>query len=169
MRYSLLLLLLIVVITGRLNAQIDQEFWFAPPDLTQGTQGEINSGNYRDRPIQLVVSTINEPAQVTIWQPANLSFTPIVINLAATATQSVFLTQWINQIETRFPDSVMNTGMLIRSTAPITAYYELGAASNRDIISLKGKNSLGTFFYTPFQTLFQNDPTLGGSSYLPHS
>jgi len=163
MRYSLLLLLLLSVITGRLNAQIDQEFWFAPPDLTQGTPSEA----FRDRPVQMVVSTINEPAQVTIWQPANLSFAPIVLTLGATATQSVNLTAWINQIETRIPDSVLNTGILIRSTAPITAYYELGAAANRDIMALKGKNANGTLFYTAFQTIYENDQSLGGTAYVP--
>jgi len=148
-------------------SQIDQEFWFGAPDLTQGTQGEINGGAFRDRPIQLVLSTLVDPAQITIWQPANLSFQPIVVNLGPSSTQSVNLTQWLSQIETRFVDSVMSTGVLVRSTAPITAYYELGAAANRDIIALKGKNANGTLFYTPFQTLWENDQSLGGNSYIP--
>ncbi len=164
---SILTTVLLSVVCFTANAQIDQEFWFAPPDLTQGTQGEINGGAFRDRPIQLVISTLVDPAQVTIWQPANLSFQPIVVNLAASATQTVNLTQWINQIETRFVDSVMNTGILVRSTAPVTAYYELGAAANRDLIALKGKNATGTLFYTPFQTLWENARTLGGSPYIP--
>lgn len=157
----------LIVFTPKLNAQIDQEFWFGPPDLTQGTQGEINGNAFRDRPIQLVVSTLTDPAQITIWQPANLSFAPIVVNLAANSTQSVNLTAFINQIETRFVDSVMNTGVLVRSTAPITAYYELGAAANRDLVALKGKNANGTLFFTPFQTLWENARTLGGSPYIP--
>ena len=136
MRYSLIIASIITFFSFQLSAQIDQEFWFAAPDLTQGTQGEINGNGYRDRPIQVVLSTLVDPAQVTIWQPANLSFAPIVVNLAAGATQSVNLTNWLNQIETREIDSVMNTGILIRATAPITAYYELGAAANRDLIAL---------------------------------
>ena len=164
---SILTTVLLSVICFTANSQIDQEFWFAPPDLTQGTQSEINGGAFRDRPIQLVISTLVDPAQVTIWQPANLSFQPIVINIAASATQTVNLTQWINQIETRFVDSVMNTGILVRATAPVTAYYELGAAANRDLIALKGKNATGTLFYTPFQTLWENARTLGGSPYIP--
>ena len=167
MRNSLLTFFLSLIFISATKAQIDQEFWFAAPDLTQGTQSEINGGAFRDRPVQLVVSTLVDPAQVTIWQPANLSFQPIVINLAASSTQTVNLTAWINQIETRFVDSVMNTGILVRSTAPITAYYELGAAANRDIIALKGKNANGKLFYTPFQTLWENARTLGGSPYIP--
>jgi gliding motility-associated-like protein len=167
MRYSLLIIAFIALLGFKLSAQIDQEFWFAPPDLTQGTQGEINGNAYRDRPIQVVVSSINEPAQVTLWQPGNLSFLPITVNLAATATQTINLTPWINQIETRYVDSVMNTGILIRSTAPITAYYELGATANRDLIALKGKNANGLKFYTPFQTLWENDQSLNGSPYIP--
>ena len=45
----------------QLSAQIDKEFWFAAPDLTQGTQGEINGNSYRDRPIQVVLSTLVKP------------------------------------------------------------------------------------------------------------
>lgn len=151
-----------------LSAQIDQEFWFAPPDLTQGTQGEINGGAFRDRPIRVVISTLTDAAQVTILQPANLiGFPAIVVNLAANSTQTVNLTSFIDQIETRTPDSVMNTGILVRSTAPITAYYELGAANNKDIIALKGKNANGTLFFTPFQTFWENARTLGGSPYIP--
>jgi hypothetical protein len=157
----------VILFSSLAHAQIDQEFWFAPPDLIMGNQSEINGGSFRDRPILLVLSSINEPAQVKIWQPANLSFAPITVNLGASDTRSVNLTQWINQIETRIPDSIMNTGILIRSTAPITAYYELGAANNRDIIALKGKNANGTFFYTPFQSLWENARTLGGSPYIP--
>jgi gliding motility-associated-like protein len=167
MRYYLLIIAIFAFVGKNLNAQIDQEFWFAPPDLTQGTQGEINGNSFRDRPIQVVVSSINEPAQVTLWQPGNLSFIPITVNLGAAATQTINLTPWINQIETRFVDSVMNTGILIRSTAPITAYYELGAAANRDLVALKGKNANGLKFYTPFQTLWENDISLGGSPYIP--
>ena len=140
MRYSLLVVLFISIFFSQASAQIDQEFWFGAPDLTQGTQGEINGNAFRDRPIQVVISTLTDPAQITIWQPANLSFAPIVVNLGPSSTQTVNLTAWLNQIETREIDSVMNTGILIRSTAPITAYYELGAAANRDLIALKGKN-----------------------------
>lgn len=167
MRYLLLIVTFVSLFSFKSTAQIDQEFWFAAPDLTQGTQGEINGNAFRDRPIQVVLSTLVDPAQVTIWQPANLSFAPIVVNLAAGATQSVNLTTWLNQIETREIDSVMNTGILIRSTSPITAYYELGAAANRDLIALKGKNANGTLFYTPFQTEWENDQSLGGNLYIP--
>jgi len=167
MRYSLLVFIFVSVFCLQSKAQIDQEFWFGAPDLTQGTQGEINGNAFRDRPIQVVVSTLTDPAQITLWQPANLSFAPIVVNLAASSTQTINLTNWLNQIETREVDSVMNTGILIRSTAPITAYYELGAAANRDLIALKGKNANGTLFYTPFQTEWENDQSLGGSPYIP--
>lgn len=167
MRNILILILGSLLFSAKVRAQIDTEFWFAAPDLIMGSQNEINAGSYRDRPIMLVLSSINEPAQVKIWQPANLSFTPIVVNLAATATVSVNLTPWLAQIETSIPDSIMNTGVLIRSTAPITAYYELGATNNRDIIALKGKNANGTLFYTPFQTLWENARTLGGIPYIP--
>ena len=77
MRNSLIIASIISFFSFQLSAQIDQEFWFAAPDLTQGTQGEINGNAFRDRPIQVVLSTLVDPAQVTIWQPATLSFAPI--------------------------------------------------------------------------------------------
>jgi len=78
----------VLFLSSNVSAQIDQEFWFAPPDLTQGTQGEINGGSFRDRPIRVVISTLTDAAQVTILQPANLiGFPAITVNLAANSTQ----------------------------------------------------------------------------------
>ncbi|HOK87075.1 MAG TPA: hypothetical protein PLF12_12060, partial [Tenuifilum sp.] len=43
-------------------------------------------------------------------------------------------------------------GILITSTNPITAYWEVSRQNNKDIWALKGRNALGTDFYAPFQT-----------------
>jgi len=48
-------------------------------------------------------------------------------------------------------------GILITSTNPITAYWEVSRQNNKDIWALKGRNALGTDFYTPFQTHGAND------------
>ena len=43
-------------------------------------------------------------------------------------------------------------GIHITATNPITGYWEISRQNNKEIWALKGKNGLGTDFYTPFQT-----------------
>lgn len=161
MKYSLLLLLLTFPFLSQ--AQIDTEFWFGAPDLTKGTAFESR----RDSTVFIVVATLNEPSIVTISQPANLDFEPIVVNLAANSVSQVNLGHFLSLIETKPANTVLNTGLLIRATKPITAYYEVRSANNTDLWSLKGKNSLGLKFYVPFQTEYQNNQSLGANAYIP--
>lgn len=158
-----LLLLFATAISLNCTAQIDTEFWFGAPDLSKGTLTEAR----RDSSVYMVVSTLNEAAVVTILLPANLDFIPITVNLAANATQTVNLGNYLSLIETKPANTVVNTGILVRSTKPITAYYEIRGLANSDIFSLKGKNALGKKFYTPFQTEYQNNQSLGGQNYVP--
>jgi len=155
---------LAIVLTFALNqvqSQIDTEFWFAAPDVTAG-----GSGPFRDRPIFLVISTLDEPAAVVVLQPADLSFAPILENIPANSTRQINLTTLLDRIETRPVNTVRTTGLLIRSSAPVTAYYEIRSPNNTDILTLKGRNANGTLFYTPFQTLWRNDNGEGGSEGL---
>ena len=159
---------LIALLPFTADAQIDTEFWFGAPDLTMGTPSEILSGNRRDSTVVVVFTSFNEATQIQILQPANLSFAPIIIDLPANSTASRDLGEFLSLIETKPANEILNTGLLIRSTRPITAYYEIDSeGSNTDIFSLKGKNSLGTKFYTPFQTIYQNNQTLGTGIYIP--
>jgi gliding motility-associated-like protein len=149
------LLLLIALLISKLGfSQTDKEFWFVAPEV---------SGTHADRPIWIRMSTTNIAATVTIDQPANPGFTPIVVNIPANTTTSVDLTTWIDQIENGQPaaNTTENKGLHLSSTQNITAYYEvLGTVGpnvlNSDIFVLKGKNALGTRFYTPFQNLLGN-------------
>ncbi|NEN25458.1 T9SS type B sorting domain-containing protein [Cryomorpha ignava] len=161
MKYSLFLLLLIAPFLSQ--AQIDTEFWFGAPDLTKGTGSEPR----RDSTVYIVVSTLNEPSTVIISQPANLDFEPITVSLAANSVQQINLGTFLSLIETKPANSVLNTGLLIRATKPITAYYEVRSQNNTDLWSLKGKNSLGLKFYVPFQTEYQNNQSLNGNPYIP--
>jgi len=161
MKKNLITLIVSMVTAFTLNAQIDTEFWFAAPDVTAG-----GSGPFRDRPVYLVISTLNEPAAVVILQPADLGFAPILQNIPANSTQQINLTPFLDLIETRPANTVRTTGLLIRSSAPISAYYELRSPNNTDIFSLKGKNANGQLFYTPFQTLWRNDNGEGGGEGL---
>lgn len=140
-------------------AQIDTEFWFAPPEAT--------SSQTRDRPIFLVFATLDEPATIQIWKPSDLSFQPIILNAAANSVAQVNLTPFIELLETKPHNTVLNTGLLIRSTAPITAYYDIRATNNSDIFALKGSNANGTKFFIPFQTHWQNALVNGSFVYNP--
>ena len=160
---SLLTFFLFFLGIQKSNAQFDTEFWFAPPELGQS----INEGSPRDRPIQLVVSTLNKAATVTVSQPADLTFTPITVNISANSTQIINLTPFIDRLESKPHNTVLKTGLFIQSTASISAYYEIKSVNNTDLFALKGANANGKLFYTPFQTHWHNSLSNGGIIYDP--
>jgi hypothetical protein len=138
-----LLFVLGVLFTGHLFAQTGTEFWLAPPEVTS---------SHGDSPIFINVTTLDQPAVVTISQPANAGFnggSPIVLNLAANSAQRYNLTSLKNELETRPTNAVLNTGLRISATSNITCYYEPSYTNNPDIAALKGANGLGTEFYIP--------------------
>jgi gliding motility-associated-like protein len=161
MKYFLPLIMTLLSFTG--FAQIDDEFWFGAPDLTMGTANEAR----RDSTVYIVVSSFNQPTEVEILQPANLSFEPIVVSLPPNTVEEVNLGLFLSLIETKPANAVLNTGLLIRSDQPITAYYEVRSPNNTDLWSLKGANSVGTEFVVPFQNEFRNNQTLGNQPYIP--
>ena len=136
-------------------AQVDTSFWFAPP--------EVSADTYLDRPITLRISTLSQPASVTVSMPANASFAPIVVNIAPGSTSSIDLTPWIDIIESKPPNTVLNTGLKISSTAKVNVYYEVISGGynitcqcNPEIFALKGKSALGKNFLIPSQNLLSN-------------
>lgn len=134
-------------------AQADKKFWFAAPEVTAA---------HADRPIFLQIASLSKETKVTISQPANVSFVPIIIDLEANQLESIDLTNFINQFENSQSDTITNKGILIESTQEITAYYEVkgtsrGNVNNTDIFALKGNNALGIEFYLPFQNLKPNN------------
>jgi gliding motility-associated-like protein len=133
-------------------AQVDTEFWFAPPEVTSG---------HGDRPIFLRISTLNQAAEVRVFQPARNALLASV-SVAANSTTSVNLTGQINTLEPAAPAIVQANGIRITATAPVTAYYEVSAPFNADIFALKGKNALGNRFVIPGQNLYSNS-----SEYAP--
>ena len=138
-------IVILVFISFITKAQTDTTFWFAAPDLQQA---------HGDRPILLRLSTLTSAATVTISQPANASFTPITLNIGANSSNSIDLTTYITQLENVTPNTVTNKGLLIRSTTPVSCYYDIANGFNGDIYALKGKNALGTKFTLPFQMGF---------------
>jgi gliding motility-associated-like protein len=123
-------------------AQKDSLFWFAAPEVSSGAG---------DNPVFLRFLTYDDPAVITVTQPANGAFSPITVNLAANAVDSINLTAFLAQIESPAANVIANTGLKITSTALISAFYEVRAPSNRASFSLKGNKGIGTNFYTPFQ------------------
>ena len=146
------------------QGQTDTLFWFAAPEVTNS----YAQFPMLDRPIILRLTTYSQPATVTINQPAGGGMPAQTVNIPANSTQNVDLTQWIDFIENKPPDVVLNYGLKISSTALITAYYDnvsggsAYAALNPEAFILKGQNALGTEFWIPGQNYLDN-----GSLYSP--
>ena len=145
-------------------AQTGREFWFAAPEV---------ANSHADRPINLRISTFEKAASVSISQPANSSFREIVVTIPANTTKVVDLTDQIDLIETNppTPNAVMNTGLYLQASEEVSAYYEVDGIQNynpkyanlpfslivnTDIFVLKGTNALGTLFFVPMQTKWDN-------------
>ncbi len=141
------LLVIFFLLSKGVYAQVDTEFWFAPPEVTAG---------HGDRPIYLRISTLDKAAVVTVTQPGRANITIASANIPANTTRTLDLTSDIANLETITPAFVMKTGIRITSSAPVTAYYEIGAAWNSDIFTLKGKNALGNRFVIPGQNFYDN-------------
>ncbi|MCE2790478.1 MAG: hypothetical protein LW630_11285, partial [Saprospiraceae bacterium] len=133
--------ILLISSLHKLSAQTDTMFWFAAPDLI----------SVYDEPIYLRVTALNKNATVTISQPSNSAFTPIVQNVTAFSNYTFDLTDRLAMVENEGADIVTNQGILVTSTNKILAYYEPSFASNPDIFALKGDNALGTDFIIPSQ------------------
>ena len=146
---SFYLLLFTVFFSVQVNAQLDTLFWFVAPEVAQ---------SHGDRPIVFRFATLATPATITISQPANPGFPTQVINLGANAAQTLDLTPWIDIIENKPANSILNYGFKIHASAPIMAYYEVVTSCNcnPDIFALKGKNALGTSFIITAQTFLNN-------------
>ncbi len=123
-------------------AQTDTEFWFAAPAITPG---------HENKPIVLRMTSYSKPAIVTISQPANPAFEPIIINLNSNSTVTRDITSYLNSIETKPSGTIVNTGIKISATANISAYYEVGTFYNPEIFPLKGSNAKGNNFIIPSQ------------------
>lgn len=132
-------------------AQTDTEFWFAAPAITPG---------HENKPIVFRITSYDKPAVITISQPANPSFIPIVFNVNSNSTVTKDVTTYLAAIETKPSGTVVNAGIKITSTANISAYYEVGNLVNPEIFTLKGNTAKGTSFIIPAQNQFDNRNTI---------
>ena len=152
-------------------SQVDTEFWFVVPELS-------HRGSTGGTPGTLRISTLDLPATVTISMPANIydattnptGFQDIVIDIPANSASTVDLTHLIdvasnpanNRLENKplTPSGINEFGLHITSTNMINAYWEVNYEYAADLWTLKGSNGLGTLFYTPFQTVYDNRLTI---------
>ncbi|MBI9062944.1 MAG: T9SS type B sorting domain-containing protein [Marinilabiliaceae bacterium] len=147
LKFFLLSGLFLFILNIRGYSQVGTEFWFVAPN--------VSSGN-GDTPISFRITALDKAAEVSISLPANGTFSPIRLSLAAYTQkmyeikdQSLFENQSVN-------NSISNNGVLITSTENITVYYEVANENNPDKFTLKGLNALGLVFFIPSQNQFFN-------------
>jgi PKD repeat protein len=144
----------LLLLSNSAIAQIDTEFWFVVPELSHRNSTGGTPGTLR-------IATMELAATVTIEMPANPSFTVITVDIPANSDAAVDLTNFIdlpafanrNLLENKpvVASGVNNFGLHITATSLISAYWEVNFTGGADLWVLKGKNGLGTLFYTPFQ------------------
>lgn len=124
------------------SAQTDTAFWFAAPEVSIA-----RSYQPCDRPIVFRLITSNQPAQVTISQPAGGGVPIRNINIPANTVRTIDLTTWLDVIESKPPNTALNYGLKITSDVPIEAYYQVvsGGTTNflpdPEVFTLKGQNA----------------------------
>lgn len=128
-------------------SQGNTEFWFVAPEVYQA---------HGDRPIYMRISTTASPANIVLRQPASPSFTPITSLILPNSTFSINLTTWIDSIENKPANTILNRGLYLTSDMPVTAYYEEASNSNPELFALKGKNAIGNEFYISGQYNYKN-------------
>jgi uncharacterized protein (TIGR02145 family) len=146
-------LFIFIIISTNSYAQTDTEFWFVAPEVSK------NGSQNFDIPIYLRVTTFDNAATVTISEPANAGFVPIVTTIPANGFTTVDLSTFLDNIENKPANAVLNYGLHIVSTSPVSIYYEVASTycnCNPELYTLKGKNALGSNFLIATQNFFYN-------------
>jgi gliding motility-associated-like protein len=133
-------------------SQTDTLFWFVAPEVLEG-------GSRMDEPVVFTFSSLQNPAQVWLDMPANPSFNTIAFSLNANDTRTIQMSSFLNTLENKPPNTILNKGIRIRATAAIAVYYEVVSSfcnCNPEIFTLKGQKALGHRFFVPFQDTFRN-------------
>lgn len=153
-----LILLSFVFFNGIIYSQIDKEFWFAAPEISHSPFQVL------DRPIRLNFTTYSNPCIIKVSQPAG-NLPTQTLNIPANSFQSLDLTLWIDSIESKPPNSILNYGLKIQSDNLISVYYEVNPSGlNPELYVLKGRNALGA----NFKIIGQNVEANGSHpNYLP--
>ena len=131
-----------------LYAQSDTRFWFGAPDISE---------SHENRPISLRITTGDRGAvvKVQIPQPGGVNYL-YEGNLGPNSAVTVDLTSYEAILQSKTPNEIDRSALLVEASAPVTCYYEVGYFYNTDIFTLKGNNALGTHFFIPGQTIWDN-------------
>jgi gliding motility-associated-like protein len=122
------------------KAQVDTSFWFVAPDV---------SATLGDNPINLHIQTYSQPATVYVRQPANLGGVSATMAIPANTNTIFNLTGSITAVESAPVNAISNKGIYISSNNNVSVYYSIGAATNKEMISLKGSRAKGVDYYLP--------------------
>jgi gliding motility-associated-like protein len=133
-------LLLVCTLYSNSHAQVDTSFWFAAPDI---------SASMGESPVDLHIQTYSVPVIVYVRQPANPTGVNITFTVPVNTTSVIALTPSLSSIECAVANSTANAGLYISTTGFVSAYYTIGAGSNKEMISLKGQRAKGIDFYMP--------------------
>ena len=138
-------------------SQVDTAFWFAVPKLTS---------EHAHTPITLVVSTLNESADVTVTKAYTGEQVGNTINVAAGSSSTIVLVSNSSELSgfESAHNAISNNGLYIHSTAKVNAYVAV-QQNNSEIYALKGGNGLGTNFFVTMQYQFDNGNGIGTSAY----
>jgi uncharacterized protein (TIGR02145 family) len=138
-------------------SQSDYEFWFAAPPVTHQfiSPSPVLYQNL-NTPIRIYFTTADGPATVTVDQPANPSFVPLSVVVNNNFPSNINLTGFVELVETKPANSILNTGLHITSDKEVTAYYEVESPHNAETWPLLGRNALGYEFIIPSQHHYSN-------------
>ncbi len=150
---KVVLYLILLMLASTINGQVGREFWFAAPDVWEGNG---------DAPVVLRVTTFDVGATITVSLPADNNRVLQQKTVLAGSHSAIQLNK--SDVENSPANSINNKGILITSTADITAYYDVGSTSNPEKFTLKGDNALGREFFIPSQTIYGNASQYGGNA-----
>ena len=90
-------------------SQSDTIFWFVAPDIVQKQNNDVF-----EAPITFnIASFCNRQVNVKISQPASSSFPVIYKTIAANSSIEIDVSAYINEIENKPANSILNKGILI--------------------------------------------------------
>ncbi|NND32902.1 MAG: T9SS type B sorting domain-containing protein [Saprospiraceae bacterium] len=138
---------LFLITVSTFFGQIDTEFWFVAPNITEG---------HGDAPVVFRFTAFEQDARVVISQPANPLWSAISLTIPAGQSRSVDVTSRLDLLENKPAFRPQSKGLFIQSDHPVTVYYEVNHMFNPDIFALKGRNALGKDFFIPAQNFWAN-------------
>ncbi|MFM1930844.1 MAG: hypothetical protein RL226_147, partial [Bacteroidota bacterium] len=139
--------LILLVFSFQASAQFDTKFWF-PPIWDSGQSGH-------NQPSELFITTpIPFDVPVSIRTADN---TTLVIDTVVSSGNPlrIPLTPGIGQ--TTVPNTVhTSSGIIVTSESAIQCIHKISAEFNQTLVTLKGRNGLGTEFYAGSQVRNMN-------------